>query len=234
MLGRLGEETWFHLGDQDLAVHIVRTRRLRAGDRPTVVARHLQASLGVRAGILPMTDSPVRTEVLTDDGWLEFQHYFVRDHQAPEVRELRIVGIDQAKPSPEVLEAIETAAMIVIGPSNPLVSIGPILAVPGIRSAIEAAGRRGLPVVAVSGIVGGRAVRGPADRMLASLGHEPTALGVARLYAPLARTFLLDRADAALADAVAELGIKPRVEEIVMVDSADRRRVAAAVLAAVG
>jgi LPPG:FO 2-phospho-L-lactate transferase len=233
MLERLGEETWFHLGDQDLAVHIVRTRRLRAGDRPTEVARHLQASLGVPAAILPMTDFPVRTEVLTDDGWLEFQHYFVRDRQAPEVRDLRIVGIDEAKPSPEVLEAIETAAVIVIGPSNPLVSIGPILAVPGIRTSIEAAGRRGVPTVAVSGIVGGRAVRGPADRMLASLGHEPTALGVARLYAPLARTFFLDRADSALADAVAELGMTPLVEDTVMVDGADRRRLASAVLAAV-
>ena len=234
MLARLGEETWFRLGDQDLAVHIVRTRRVRAGDRPTTVALDLQEALGVRAAILPMADAPVRTEVRTDDGWLDFQDYFVRRHQAPDVRGLRFQGIEVSAPTPEVVAAIATAEVIVIGPSNPLVSIGPILAVPGLREQIVRAAARGLPVVAVSGIIGGRAVRGPADRMLASLGHEPTALGVARLYAGIAGTFVLDRQDADLAPRVAELGLRPVLAEALMTDAPGRRRLAADVLAAVG
>jgi LPPG:FO 2-phospho-L-lactate transferase len=234
MLGRLGEETWFRLGDQDLAVHVVRTRRLRAGDRLTSIALDLQAALGVRARILPMTDAPVRTEVRTADGWLEFQDYFVRRHQEPAVLGLRLRGIETASVTPEVAAAIDEAGAIVIGPSNPLVSIGPILAVPGLRERLERARDRGVPIVAVSGIIGGRAIRGPADRMLASLGHEPTALGVARLYAGLAGTFVLDRQDAGLADAVAALGLRPVLTNTLMVDAAARRRLAAEVLAAVG
>jgi LPPG:FO 2-phospho-L-lactate transferase len=234
MLGRLGEETWFRLGDQDLAVHIVRTKRLRAGDRPTRVALDLQAALGVQAAILPMTDVPVRTEVRTDDGWLDFQDYFVRLHQEPAVRELRLQGIEAAAPTPEVLAALDAAAVIVIGPSNPLVSIAPILAVPGLRERIERARMRGVPVAAVSGIIGGRAVRGPADRMLATLGHEPSALGVARQYAAVADTFVIDRVDASLAEAVAGLGLRPVLADTLMIDSAARVRLAADVLAAVG
>ena len=234
MLGRLGEETWFQLGDQDLAVHITRSRRLRAGERPTSVALQLQASLGVAATILPMTDQAVRTEVLTDEGWLEFQEYFVHRHQKPVVRDLRLRGIEAASPSPEVLAALGGAALIVIGPSNPLVSIGPILAVPGTREAIAAARGRGVPVVAVSGIIGGRAVRGPADRMLESLGHEPSAVGVARLYADVADVFVLDRLDESLAGAVDGLGLRPVVLDTLMTDGAARRRLAGDLLAAVG
>jgi LPPG:FO 2-phospho-L-lactate transferase len=234
MLTRLGEETWFRLGDRDLAVHIVRTARLRGGERPTEIALRLQAALGVRAAILPMTDGPVRTELRTDDGWLDFQDYFVRLRQEPVVRELRLRGIEAALPSPEASAAIDAAEAIVIGPSNPLVSIGPILAVPGMREAVAGARGRRVPVVAVSGIVGGRAVRGPADRMLASLGHDPSALGVARLYADLADVFVLDQVDAALAGPVAGLGLRPVVTDTLMPDAAGRRRLAAEVLAAVG
>lgn len=233
MLARLGEETWFRLGDRDLAVHIARSRRLREGQRPTVVALHLQASLGVAATILPMTDQPVRTLVLTDAGWLDFQEYFVHRHQEPTVLGLRLQGIDAAAPSPEVLAALEAASLIVIGPSNPLVSIGPILAVPGMREAIAAARARGVTVAAVSGIIGGRAVRGPADRMLASLGHEVSALGVARLYAGVADVFLLDDIDASLAGGVAALDLRPVVLPLLMADSAGRRRLAGDLLAAV-
>jgi LPPG:FO 2-phospho-L-lactate transferase len=234
MLGRLGEESWFRLGDRDLAVHIVRTKRLRAGERLTPVLLDLQARLGVRARILPMTDAAVRTEVRTDDGWLPFQDYFVRLHQEPPVRELRFRGIEAAAPTPEGRVALAEADAIVIGPSNPLVSIGPILAVPGIRDQIAHVRERGVPVVAVSGIVGGRAVRGPADRMLASLGHEPSALGVARLYAGTAGIFVLDHEDAALAGAIAALGMHPIVTDTLMPDAVARRRLAADVLAAVG
>jgi LPPG:FO 2-phospho-L-lactate transferase len=234
MLARLGEETWFRLGDQDLAVHIVRTKRLRAGDRPTRIALDIQAALGVQARILPMTDASVRTEVRTDGGWMEFQDYFVRHHQEPTVHELRLCGIETAAATREVTAAIDDADVVVVGPSNPLVSIGPILAVPGVRDRIDAARGRGAPVVAVSGIVGGRAVRGPADRMLSSLGHEASALGVARLYAGLATVFVLDRVDQALAGPVAELGLRPVVTDTLMTDAATRRRLAADVLAAVG
>ena len=229
-LERYGEEGWFRLGDLDLATHIVRTERLRRGERLTDVCRHLQARLGVVATILPMVDEPVRTQVRTDDGWLDFQDYFVRLRQAPEVHEVRFVGIENAQPTAEVLAAIAAAEVVVIAPSNPIVSVGPILAVPGMSEALATARAGGTRIVAVSGIVGGRALKGPADRMLASLGHEPTALGVARLYAGLADTFVLDTVDAGLAPAVEALGIRAVVVDTIMTDDASRARLAAAIL----
>jgi LPPG:FO 2-phospho-L-lactate transferase len=232
-LERLGEEGWFRLGDQDLATHVVRTRRLREGERLTDVCRDLQRRLGVRAAILPMTDDPVRTRVRTDDGWLDFQDYFVRLRQAPEVHEVEFAGIEAARPTREVTSALEAATVIVIAPSNPIVSVGPILAVPGVRDRILAARDRGAAVVAVSGIVGGKALKGPADRMLASLGHEPSAPGVARIYADLIDTFVLDTVDATLAPAVEALGVRAVVADTIMTDDASRARLAADVLAAV-
>jgi LPPG:FO 2-phospho-L-lactate transferase len=225
-LGDYGEETWFRLGDRDLAAHIVRTARLRAGARPTEVALGLQRSLGIAGRILPMVDEPVRTEILTDDGWLEFQEYFVHRHQAPEVLDVRFRGIEASRPTPEVLDAVSTASIVAFAPSNPIVSIGPILAVPGMRQAIAAARAAGVPVVAVSGIVGGRALKGPADRMLVSLGHESSALGVARIYAGLLDGFVLDAVDAELAPAVEALGMRSLVADTVMTDDAARARLA--------
>ncbi len=137
MLERYGEEAWFRLGDRDLATHVVRTARLRRGDRPTDVSRALQRALDVQAVILPMTDARVRTEVLTDEGWLEFQDYFVRQHQAPEVRDLRFTGIEDAAATPEVEAALEAAEAIVIAPSNPFVSVRPILAVAGVDAGVQ-------------------------------------------------------------------------------------------------
>jgi LPPG:FO 2-phospho-L-lactate transferase len=233
-LGTLGEETWFRLGDRDLATHIVRTDRLRRGDRPTEVALRLQRSLGIRATVLPMTDDPVRTEVLTDDGWLEFQEYFVHRHQAPEVRDVRFVGAATARPGPEVLAALAAADAVVVAPSNPIVSVGPILAVPGVREALAGARARGTAAVAVSGIVGGVALKGPADRMLASLGHESSALGVARLYAGLVDAFIIDTVDAGLAPAIEGLGMRAIVTDTIMGDDAGRERLARAVLAVAG
>jgi LPPG:FO 2-phospho-L-lactate transferase len=230
MLERYGEETWFRLGDRDLATHLVRTRRLRAGDRPTDIARDLQRALGVRAQILPMADEAVRTQVRTPDGWLEFQDYFVRRHQEPEVLELRFDGIEGATATPEVLAALEAADAIVIGPSNPFVSVGPILAVSGIEAALQTARTRGVAVVAVSGILGGKAVKGPLDRMLRSLGHEVSALGVARQYTGIADVFVLDRVDAALAPAVEALGLEVVVTETLMTDDPARERLARTVL----
>jgi LPPG:FO 2-phospho-L-lactate transferase len=231
MLERLGEETWFRLGDRDLGTHIVRTRRVRAGDRLTDVCRDLQRSLGVAAHILPMTDQPVRTQVLTDDGWLEFQEYFVHRHQEPAVHEIRFEGVEDATATPEVLAALDHAEAIVIAPSNPFVSVRPILAVPGIEAALQTARTRGVPVVAVSGIVGGRALKGPADRMLVSLGYESSALGVARQYTGIADVFVLDQLDAELEPEIADLGLRTVVTDTVMTDDAARARLAADVLA---
>jgi LPPG:FO 2-phospho-L-lactate transferase len=232
MLGRYGEETWFRLGDRDLATHVVRTARLRRGDRPTDIARDLQRSLGVVAVILPMADQPVRTEVLTDDGWLEFQDYFVRRHQEPTVRDLRFQGIDDARATPEVEAALESAGAIVIAPSNPFVSVRPILGVAGIEAGLQTARTRGVPVVAVSGIVGGVALKGPADRMLVSLGHEASALGVARQYTGIADVFVLDRLDAALEGAIRDLGMRTVVTDTIMAGDAGRARLASEILEA--
>ena len=231
-LAGLGDEPWFRLGDRDLATHLWRTERLRAGARPTDVALELGAALDLAPTILPMSDDPVRTQVLTDDGWLEFQEYFVHRHQAPEVREVRFRGIDDARPTPEVLAALEAADVIVIAPSNPIVSIGPILAVPGMAVSLAEARDRGVPVIAVSGIIGGKALKGPADRMLTSLGHESSALGVARLYAGVATAFVVDTTDAASAPAIGELGLRPVVADTIMTDDAARARVAGEVLRA--
>jgi LPPG:FO 2-phospho-L-lactate transferase len=230
-LDRLGEDAWFRLGDRDLATHLVRTERLRAGVRPTEVARHLQRALQVPATILPMSDDPIRTEVRTPEGWLEFQEYFVHRRQEPAVHQVRFRGIENARPSAEVADALANARAIVIAPSNPIVSIGPILALPGMRDLIASARARDVRVVAVSGIVGGKALKGPADRMLASLGLESSALGVARIYAELIDGFVLDSLDAEQESAVAALGLGTLVVDTIMSDDRARARLAGDVLA---
>jgi LPPG:FO 2-phospho-L-lactate transferase len=226
----IGEDPWFRLGDRDLATHLWRTDRLRAGIRPTTVALSLRERLGYAPTILPMADEPVRTEVRTDDGWLEFQEYFVHRHQEPTVHEVRFKGIEAARPTPEVLAAIEAADVIVIAPSNPVVSIGPILSLPGVRGALAAARSSGVPVIAVSGIIGGKALKGPADRMLTSLGLESSALGVARQYRDVATAFVMDAVDAELAPAVAALGLATHVTDTIMGGDAGRARLAGDVL----
>jgi LPPG:FO 2-phospho-L-lactate transferase len=233
-LERLGADAWFRLGDRDIATHLRRTELLRAGARPTEAARRLQVAMGIRARILPMTDDPVRTELRSEETWLEFQEYFVHRHQSPEVHEVRYTGVEDARATWEVTSALGAAEAIIVGPSNPIVSIGPILAVPGVRDAVATARRRGTPVVAVSGIVGGRALRGPADRMLASLGHEATALGVARLYADLVDVFVVDEADRELAGDIEALGLRTVVTDTVMIDDAARARLAGELLRAAG
>jgi LPPG:FO 2-phospho-L-lactate transferase len=225
MLGRLSAPTWFSIGDADLATHVERTRRLRQGERLTDVIAVLASALGVGPRILPATDDRFRTLVATDDGELEFQDYFVRLRQEPDVRGVRFDGADAARPTDEVMDALTGADAVVIGPSNPIVSIGPILELPGVRDAVAEA-----DTVAVSPIVGGRALKGPADRMLASLGHDATALGVARLYAGLVDRFVLDETDARLAPAVEALGIAVDVLPTVMRSEEDRRALARAVV----
>ena len=231
-LGVYGEETWFGLGDRDLALHITRTARVRAGARVTEACLAAQSSLGVAARILPMTDAPVATEVRTADGWLEFQEYFVHRRQEPDVLELRFVGLDEARPTPEVEAALADAGAVVIAPSNPLVSVGPILDVPGMRGLLANARGRGTPVAAVSPIIGGKALKGPADRMLAGLGHESSAVGVARLYGDLVDVYVLDARDADAAPAVEALGLRAVVTDTIMTDDAGRQRLAGEVLAA--
>ena len=232
-LAKLGEPTWFRLGDRDLATHLFRTERLRRGMRPTEVALELARAMGVPSRILPMADEPVRTRVRTDDGWFDFQDYFVRLHQAPEVREVRFDGAEAAHATPEVQDAIREADVIVVGPSNPIVSIGPIVAVPGLLPEIASARRRGIPAVGVSGIVGGKALRGPADRMMAALGEEATALGVARKYAALGLidVFFLDHVDAALAPEVEALGVSAVITNTIMDRASARIALAAEILA---
>ena len=178
-----------------------------------------------------MTDAAVRTEVLTDDGWLAFQDYFVRLHQEPAVRDLRFAGIEDAVATPEVEAALEAAEAILIAPSNPFVSVRPILAVAGIEAGLQTARSRGARVVAVSGIVGGKALKGPADRMLTSLGHEPSALGVARQYTGIADVFVIDTVDAEQAPDIEALGMEVLVTDTVMTDDAGRARLAGEMLA---
>ena len=230
-LAEYGEEAWFRLGDRDFATHIARTARIREGRTLTEAVRSLQEALGIAGPILPMADAPVRTQVRTDDGWLDFQEYFVHLRQGPEVREVRFAG--DPSPTPQVVATIEAAELIVVGPSNPIVSIGPILAGP-IRAVVEARCRAGIPVVAVSPIVGGVALKGPADRMLVSLGHESSARGVARIYRGLASAFMLDTVDAALEPDIASLGFRTVVTDTIMADADGRARVARAVLDAAG
>ena len=227
MLERYGEPAWFTVGDADLATHLERTRRLREGGSLTDATAAMAAALGIRARILPATDDRYRTRLETDDGVLDFQEYFVRLRQQPTVRRVLLDGIDAARPTAAVLDAIRDAELVVIGPSNPLVSIGPILDLLGVRDALIATEA---PKVAVSPIVGGRALKGPADRMLLSLGHESSALGVARLYAGLVDRFVLDEADAQLAPAIAALGMALDVLPTIMRSDDDRASLAAALL----
>jgi LPPG:FO 2-phospho-L-lactate transferase len=224
MLRRYGEDTWFLLGDRDFATHIQRTRWLREGKTPTEVASALATSLGVRARLLPMTDAAVATRVNTPAGELAFQDYFVRRHHSDEVLGVRFEGIADAQLTQPLRDAIDQAETIIFCPSNPIVSIGPILAVAGVRDLLRQARA---PRVAISPIVGGQALRGPADRMLAGLGDEVSAFGVARLYADVLDGMIIDSADASLVGRIRdELHLDVHVTDTVMRVQSDRLRLA--------
>lgn len=226
MFERLGDaDTWFTVGDADLATHATRTRLLRAGASLTDATAAMAAALSIRARILPATDDRLRTRLETDAGTLDFQDYFVRLRQEPTVTAAIFDGLDIARPTAAVLAAIRDADMVVIGPSNPIVSIGPIMALEGMREAVAAG-----ETVAVSPIVAGRALKGPADRMLASLGHEASAVGVARLYFGLVDRFVIDEQDAELRPEIEALGMTVEVLPTVMRDDAGRFSLAAALL----
>ncbi len=227
-IARYGRDPWFRLGDRDLATHILRTDRLRQGATLTAVTAELGAGLGVRARLLPMTDDPVATLVDTPAGRLGFQDYFVARRQEDDVLGVVFDGVEAARLPAGVAAAVGAAEVIVLCPSNPIVSVGPILAVPGMRQVLADAAS---PIVAVSPIVGGRALKGPADRMLATLGHEVSAAGVAALYAGLVDGLVIDEADRALASRIEALGIAVLVAPTVMGGAVDRRRLAEQTLA---
>ena len=225
-LSRLGGADWFHIGDRDLATHVERTRRLRAGQPLSQVLRDFCQAWNVGPTVLPMTDDPVATIVDTvEHGELAFQEYFVHQRCEPMVKGFRFQGIEKAQPAPGVLDAIRKADAIVFCPSNPWVSVDPILGLPGVRP--EMAGK---PVVAVSPIIAGQTVKGPAAKMFSELGIEPSALAVARHYTGLLSGFVLDSVDATLADEVQELGITPLVVPTFMKSVPDRERLAQDVL----
>jgi len=220
-LALLGRDTWFQLGDRDIATHIHRTALLREGVTLTEITARLARSLGVRARILPSSDERQATMVRTDDGWLAFQEYFVHRRQQDTVREVRFDG--PGTPAPGVLDAIAGASVVLVAPSNPIVSIGPILALAGVRDALS---RTAAPVVAISPIVGGEALKGPAAAMLASLGHEVSPVGVARMYADFLDAMVLDERDDALASAVESAGPRAIVAPAIMRDLASKEQLA--------
>lgn len=228
VLNRLGRETWMQLGDQDLGLHIHRTERRRKGERPSFIARDIAAKLGVRVPILLPTDDPIHTKVQTPSGWLAFQEYFVRERCVPPVHDVRFDGIERATATPEALAALNEADLIVIAPSNPIVSVAPILAVPGIRRAIE---RSRALKVAISPIVGGRAIKGPAAEMLRTLGHNADVRGIATLYRGLIDALVIDQQDRQQAASLAQDGLAIWVEQTVMQTREDKKALAERILA---
>lgn len=226
-IAHYGESAWFNLGDRDLATHIYRTNALREGRTLSEVTEHISRSLGVASRILPMTDRYTPTRVLTDEGEMHFQEYFVRRRCEPRVEEIRFENIERAEPSAGVESAILDADRVIICPSNPFISIGPILAVPGIRQAIKQTAAK---VIAITPIIAGRALKGPAADMLRDLGHEVSALGVAHLYRDIADLFVLDESDRELRPKIEALGMRVMITNTVMSTLEEKQRLAETVL----
>ena len=204
-LDALGADAWFQLGDRDIATHLYRTERLRQGAALSAVTAELASRQGVAARILPMTDQSVTTRLKTDIGDLHFQEYFVREGSRPLVSKIYWAGLEAAAPAPGVLEAIKDARTVLIAPSNPIISIGPILRVPGVRGALASAREK---TVAVSPLIGGRAIKGPTVALMQAEGARPDALGVAELYRDIASGFVFDSLDGELSHAISELGYR--------------------------
>lgn len=226
-LAGYGRPNWFNLGDRDLATHIHRTAMLAEGKTLTEAAESIRTALGVKARILPMSDDPVPTIIESNEGALHFQEYLVKRRAEPIIKSIRFDGAESARPAPGVLEGIREAGRILVCPSNPLISVGPILAIPGVREEVRA---RKADVFAVCPIVGGKSLKGPSDKMLAQLGHEATALGVAKLYADFTGTLVIDPLDRAQASAIAAFGMKVAVLPTVMKTLAQKRKLARALL----
>jgi LPPG:FO 2-phospho-L-lactate transferase len=228
-LARYGRASWFNLGDRDLATHIHRTAMLAEGKSLSQAAESIRIALGVKSRILPMCDDPVPTIIESNEGPLHFQEYLVKLRAEPVVEGIRFAGVESAHPAPGVLEAISTAGRVLICPSNPLISIGPILAVPHVRDHLRANKEK---VFAVCPIVGGKSLKGPSDKMLTQLGHESTALGVAKLYADFTGTFVIDPTDKSQSAAISVLGMRVAVLPTVMKTRAQKRKLARALLSA--
>jgi LPPG:FO 2-phospho-L-lactate transferase len=228
---RFGEPGWFGLGDRDLATHLHRTRLLREGQPLSAVTAGIVSALGVPARVLPMSDQPVRTRILGPDGWITFQEYFVRDKAQTEVRAVEYVGASAAGPAPGVTAALTEADAVIVCPSNPITSIGPILVVPGVTRALDATPAT---VIAVSPIVGGEAVSGPAGRLMAAAGLPVSAVGVARAYAPWLDVLIVDERDGGLTAEINALGVQAVVTPTLMTDRATETALARRVLECVG
>ena len=222
---RLGHDAWFRLGDRDIALHLLRRQMLDAGMSLTEVIAALARRLGVTHLVLPMSDQSVRTIIHTPEGELPFQEYFVHRRTEPTMLGMHMAGLEQARPTAAVSTALAEADLIIFCPSNPYVSIDPILALPSVREAVART-----PTIAVSPIIGGRALKGPAAKMMAEVGADVSAVGVARHYADLLDAFVLDQADRRLVDAISALGIRSFVTDTIMRDKTDRARLAAEVL----
>jgi LPPG:FO 2-phospho-L-lactate transferase len=225
MLGSLGEQTWFQLGDRDIGVHLLRSTLLRGGLRLAEAVAHLARSFGIRVRVIPMSDHPVRTRILTDSGELSMQEWFVGQRCRPVVRAIRLAGVESARAAPEAVDAVTNAEAVIIGPSNPLLSVDPILAVLGGELHRER-------VSVVSPLVGGRSLKGPTADMLRQMGEEATALGLARRYAGIAATIVIDNSDAALLEPIRALGMRVLVDDTVMEGAQGERRLAASLLRA--
>ena len=230
-LGRLGEETWFQLGDQDLATHLLRTRWLRQGETLTQVTARISQALGVRARIVPMSDDRVATRVRTHQGEISFQEYFVRDRWSQPVEGMRLAGIERSRPAPGILEGIREAKGIIVCPSNPATSIGPILAVPGIREALREARA---PTVAVSPMVQRRPFSGPAHKFMEALGMEASSVGIAKAYRDFLDWIVIEGEDAPMKERIEPLGVRARAALIRMENIEDKRRLARDVLTLLG
>jgi LPPG:FO 2-phospho-L-lactate transferase len=228
-LQRFGYERWFNLGDRDLAMAIHRTRLLRDGQPMHAVVAELTTGWGLRCRIIPMSDDPVRTVITGPDGELPFQEYMVRLRTEVDVHGIRFAGVEAARPAPEVLDSLSSAGVVVIAPSNPLVSIGPMLAVPGIREALanSAAVR-----VAISPIIAGQVVKGPLAKMMTTLGYEVSAVGAAEMYRGLVDVMVIDEQDRALAPRVDALGMRAVVTDTMMTSDQRKAELAAEVIAA--
>jgi LPPG:FO 2-phospho-L-lactate transferase len=227
----LGHDAWFRLGDLDIGLHMARTDWLRSGLPLSAVTERLGHALGLADRLVPVTDERLRTIIETRDGDLDFQTYYVRRGHRDDVVGIRFDGADDAASAPGVVDAIAGAAAILIAPSNPLISIGPILAVPGIRDALR---ERRAPCLAVSPIVGGQALRGPAAHMMRSLGHDPSPLGVADIYAGLIDAMVIDDLDVALAEGLDRRGLSVTVTDTIMRDAKVRQHLAEVALGAAG
>ncbi|MEM3581187.1 MAG: 2-phospho-L-lactate transferase [Candidatus Bathyarchaeia archaeon] len=227
MLGRLGFETWFRLGDRDLAIHIIRTKMLREGMTLSQATEKLCKMLGVEANLIPMSNDPVRTKIKSGNKFLEFQEYFVKRGTKDTVTDVIFEGAEKAEPAPGATQAIEEAERIIICPSNPILSIAPILSVKAIKKALE---KSKAPIVGISPIVGGKALKGPADKIMASMGFEPSAYGVAKFYGKLLKHFIIDEVDKEQKGRIEKLGMKVTVANTVMKSLEDSIRLAKVVM----